>query len=76
QEQDGLYGPLVIYPKNKVPLSVGEKADRDYVVLLSDFHNSTSGQIMSNLKKEADYYQNRRETVFDVFKQIKKDGLK
>ncbi len=31
---------------------------------------------MSNLKKEADYYQNRRETVFDVFKQIKKDGLK
>lgn len=76
QEQDGLYGPLVIYPKNKVLLSVGEKADRDYVVLLSDFHNSTSGQIMSNLKKEADYYQNRRETVFDVFKQIKKDGLK
>ncbi|ENX46864.1 copper resistance system multicopper oxidase [Acinetobacter baumannii] len=76
QEQDGLYGPLVIYPKNKVPLSAGEKADRDYVVLLSDFHNSTSGQIMSNLKKEADYYQNRRETVFDVFKQIKKDGLK
>ena len=59
QEQDGLYGPLVIYPKNKVPLTAGEKADRDYVVLLSDFHNSTSGQIMSNLKKEADYYQNR-----------------
>lgn len=76
QEQDGLYGPLVIYPKNKVPLSVGEKADRDYVVLLSDFHNSTSGQIMSNLKKEADYYQNRRETVFDVMKQVKRDGLK
>ncbi|HAV5312718.1 TPA: copper resistance system multicopper oxidase [Acinetobacter baumannii] len=76
QEQDGLYGPLVIYPKNKVPLTAGEKADRDYVVLLSDFHNSTSGQIMSNLKKEADYYQNRRETVIDVFKQIKRDGLK
>ena len=76
QEQDGLYGPLVIYPKNKVPLTAGEKADRDYVVLLSDFHNSTSSQIMSNLKKEADYYQNRRETVFDVFRQIKRDGLK
>ncbi|HHP8264871.1 TPA: copper resistance system multicopper oxidase [Acinetobacter baumannii] len=76
QEQDGLYGPLVIYPKNKVPLTAGEKADRDYVVLLSDFLNSTSGQIMSNLKKEADYYQNRRETVFDVFRQIKRDGLK
>ena len=76
QEQDGLYGPLVIYPKNKVPLYPEEKADKDYVVLLSDFHNSTSGQIMKNLKKEADYYQNRRETVFDVLKQVKRNGLK
>ncbi|WP_151808212.1 copper resistance system multicopper oxidase [Acinetobacter soli] len=76
QEQEGLYGPLVIYPKNKVPLSPEEKADKDYVVLLSDFHNSTSGQIMKNLKKEADYYQNRRETVFDVLKQVKRNGLK
>ena len=76
QEQDGLYGPLVIYPKNKTPLTVNEKIDKDYVVLLSDFHDSTSGKIMNNLKKEADYYQNRRETVFDVFKQIKRDGLK
>ena len=76
QEQDGLYGPLVIYPKNRTPLTVNEKTDKDYVVLLSDFHDSTSGKIMNNLKKEADYYQNRRETVFDVFKQIKRDGLK
>jgi CopA family copper-resistance protein len=44
--------------------------------LLSDFHNSTSDQIMKNIKKEADYYQNRRETVFDVLKQVKRDGLK
>ena len=76
QEQDGLYGPLVIYPKDKAPLTAGEKVGRDYVVLLSDFHNSTSGQIMKNLKKEADYYQNQRETVFDVLKQVKRDGLK
>ena len=76
QEQDGLYGALVIYPKNKTPLTSSEKTDRDYVVLLSDFHNSTSDQITKNLKKEADYYQNRRETVFDVMKQVKRDGLK
>lgn len=76
QEQDGLYGALVIYPKNKIPLTSSEKTDRDYVVLLSDFHNSTSDQITKNLKKEADYYQNRRETVFDVIKQVKRDGLK
>ncbi len=81
QEQDGLYGPLVIYPKGKVPLSVAEKANpntsmRDYVVLLSDFHDSTSNEIMNNIKKDSDYYQNKRETVFDVAKQIKNTGLK
>ncbi|ENU33215.1 copper resistance system multicopper oxidase [Acinetobacter parvus] len=76
QEQDGLYGAFVIYPKDKTPLTAAEKTDKDYVVLLSDFHNSTSDQIMKNLKKEADYYQNRRETVFDVIKQVKRDGLK
>ncbi|MEQ1119554.1 copper resistance system multicopper oxidase [Acinetobacter junii] len=76
QEQDGLYGAFVIYPKDKTPLTAAEKTDKDYVVLLSDFHNSTSDLIMKNLKKEADYYQNRRETVFDVLKQVKRDGLK
>ncbi|MGC3820504.1 multicopper oxidase domain-containing protein [Acinetobacter sp. G11] len=76
QEQDGLYGALVIYPKGKKPLAAHEKADRDYVVMLSDFHQSSSDQIQKNLKKSAEYYQNRRETVADVLKQVKRDGLK
>jgi len=76
QEQDGLYGPLVIYPKGKVPVATHEKTDRDYVVMLSDFHNSSSDSILKNLKKSAEYYQNRRETVSDVLKQVKAQGLK
>ncbi|WP_447506317.1 copper resistance system multicopper oxidase [Acinetobacter pittii] len=76
QEQDGLYGPLVIYPKGKIPVAAHEKSDRDYVVMLSDFHNSSSDSIMKNLKKSAEYYQNRRETVSDVLKQVKTQGLK
>ncbi|MDQ9888422.1 copper resistance system multicopper oxidase [Acinetobacter pittii] len=76
QEQDGLYGPLVIYPKCKIPVAAHEKTDRDYVVMLSDFHNSFSDSIMKNLKKSAEYYQNRRETVSDVLKQVKTQGLK
>ncbi|MEQ1453435.1 copper resistance system multicopper oxidase [Acinetobacter seifertii] len=76
QEQDGLYGPLVIYPKGKIPVVAHEKTDRDYVVMLSDFHNSSSDSIMKNLKKSAEYYQNRRETVSDVWKQVKAQGLK
>ncbi|MDO7473692.1 copper resistance system multicopper oxidase [Acinetobacter baumannii] len=76
QEQDGLYGPFVIYPKGKIPVAAHEKTDRDYVVMLSDFHNSSSDSIMKNLKKSAEYYQNRRETVSDVLKQVKTQGLK
>lgn len=76
QEQDGLYGPLVIYPKGKQPVAVHEKAERDYVVMLSDFHETESDKIMANLKKSAEYYQNQRETVGDVWKQVKQDGLK
>ncbi|WP_349928789.1 copper resistance system multicopper oxidase [Acinetobacter sp. A1-4-2] len=76
QEQDGLYGALVIYPKGKKSLAAHEQADRDYVVMLSDFHQSSSDQIQKNLKKSAEYYQNRRETVVDVLKQVKRDGLK
>jgi CopA family copper-resistance protein len=76
QEQDGLYGPLVIYPKGKQPIAAHEKAERDYVVMLSDFHETESDKIMANLKKSAEYYQNQRETVGDVWKQVKQDGLK
>ncbi|EPS3326008.1 TPA: copper resistance system multicopper oxidase [Acinetobacter baumannii] len=76
QEQDGLYGPLVIYPKGKIPVAAHEKTNRDYVVMLSDFHQSSSDSILKNLKKSAEYYQNRRETVSDVWKQVKAQGLK
>ena len=56
QEQDGLYGALVIYPKGKKPVAAPEQAERDYVVMLSDFHATKSDQIMKNLKKSAEYY--------------------
>ncbi|WP_043970841.1 MULTISPECIES: copper resistance system multicopper oxidase [Acinetobacter] len=76
QEQDGLYGALVIYPKGKQPVAAHEQAERDYVVMLSDFHETESDKIMANLKKSAEYYQNHRETLGDVWKQVKTQGLK
>lgn len=76
QEQDGLYGALVVYPKGKKPVAQHEQAQRDYVVMLSDFHESSSDQIMKNLKKSAEYYQNQRETLTDVLKQTQREGVK
>ena len=75
QEQDGLYGALVIYPQDKKPLATHEQTDRDYVVMLSDFHQQSSAQIQNNLKVSADYYQDQRETLADVWQQVKRDGL-
>ena len=51
QEQDGLYGPFGdLSEKDKQPVAAYEKAERDYVVMLSDFHETESDKIMANLK--------------------------
>lgn len=76
QEQDGLYGALVIYPKDRKALAAHEETERDYVVMLSDFHEKTSDQIQKNLKISAEYYQDQRETLADVWQQIKHQGIK
>lgn len=71
QEQDGHYGALVISPKKKDPV----KADRDYVVLISDFHEEDSDRIMGNLKKSSEYYQYNRPTIGNFFESVEKRGL-
>ncbi|WPC31532.1 multicopper oxidase domain-containing protein [Acinetobacter towneri] len=76
QEQDGLYGSLVIHPKAKSAVNAHEYTDRDYVVMLSDFHEKSSNQIQKDLKISAEFYQNQRETLGDVWRQVQRDGLK
>ncbi|NWK53547.1 multicopper oxidase domain-containing protein [Acinetobacter sp. SwsAc5] len=76
QEQDGLYGSLVIHPKAKPAVNAHEYTDRDYVVMLSDFHEKSSNQIQKDLKISAEFYQNQRETLGDVWCQVQRDGLK
>ncbi len=71
QEQDGLYGALVIRPRHgpEVP------AERDYVVLISDFHKEDSNEIIANLKMSPDYYQIERPTVGEFFANVEKKGF-
>lgn len=64
QEQDGLYGSIITSPKGKDPI----QADRDYVVVLSDFSEEHSSSIMANLKMSSDYYANARLTFSDFLK--------
>lgn len=71
QEQDGLYGPIIVEPKHEII-----KADREYVVMLSDFSDEDSSQILANLKKASDYYNRARRTVGDFMDEVKHDGFK
>ncbi len=71
QEQDGLYGSIVIHPKDEDYI----KVDRDYVILFSDFHEDDANMIMANLKKSSEYYVYVRRTVGDFFADAKKQGF-
>lgn len=71
QEQDGHYGSIIIHPEGGDAI----KTDRDYVVLLSDFHEDEGGTIMSNLKKSSEYYVYVRRTLGDFFSNMKENGL-
>ena len=58
QEQTGLYGAIVIEPRDGEP----HRADRDYVVLLSDWTDSNPERIYATLKKQSNYYNRSRPT--------------
>jgi FtsP/CotA-like multicopper oxidase with cupredoxin domain len=71
QEQEGLYGGIVIAPKTPERI----RAARDYVLVLSDFSEESADAILGNLKKSSEYYQYRRRTVGDFLTDATHDGL-
>jgi len=70
QEQTGLYGPIVIEPREPVPFT----HDRDYVVMLSDWTDENPDEVFEHLKQMNDYYNYARPTVGDLIEDAKKDG--
>jgi CopA family copper-resistance protein len=71
QEQRGLYGPLVIEPREQDPV----QADREHVVMLSDWTDEDPGRVFAKLKKQSHYYNFHRRTVADFFRDVRDDGL-
>lgn len=55
QEQQGLYGGIIIAPPKIPPYHY----NKDFVVVLSDWNNASPTQVYANLKKEGDYYTSR-----------------
>lgn len=75
QEQDGLYGGIVIDPAPDHRVRAPIPADHDYVLVLSDFSTESAEAILSHLKMSSDYYQFHRRTLGDFFKDAKTEGF-
>ncbi|NEX91242.1 copper resistance system multicopper oxidase [Caulobacter sp. 17J65-9] len=71
QEQAGHYGSIVIDPAEGPKI----KTDRDYVVVFSEFTREDPERILRNLKVDPGYYNYRKRTVGDFFRDAKKFGL-
>lgn len=71
QEQVGHFGAMVIDPEGADP----DPADREHVVVLSDWTFENPHRIMARLKKQPDYYNNQRRTLSDFFADISEQGL-
>lgn len=63
QEQTGHYGPLIIDPAGPDPI----QADRDYVLLLSEFTPRHPHSIMAKLKKGEAYFNRQQQSWTDDY---------
>ena len=70
QEQLGVYGPLIIDPKEPEPFAY----DRDYVVFLSDWTDESPARVLAKLKKRSDYYNQGRRTLGDFIDDVADNG--
>jgi FtsP/CotA-like multicopper oxidase with cupredoxin domain len=71
QEQVGLYGPIVIVPRGGQ-----HSADREHVVLLSDWSDTDPEHIYRMLKLQSGYYNYGQQTAADFVDSVHKQGLK
>lgn len=71
QEQKGVYGAFIIHPKKKAIAY-----DKDAIVVLSDWSDENSDQIVRNLRKDGDYYLYKKDSMRSYVGAIKAGGLK
>ncbi|MFW7340532.1 MULTISPECIES: copper resistance system multicopper oxidase [Alcaligenaceae] len=72
QEATGVYGAIIIDPTQTDPI----RADREYVVQLSDWTDEDPMRVLAKLKMQGDYYNYNQPTAIDFFQDASRDGLK
>ena len=71
QEQTGMYGAIIIDPPGRDPI----RADRDYVVQLSDWSDENPHRVHAKLKMQSDYYNFNQPTLGEFFRDAGSEGL-
>jgi CopA family copper-resistance protein len=71
QIQTGLYGAIIIDPAGADPI----RADREYVVQLSDWTDEDPMRVFVKLKMQNDYYNFNQLTALDFFQDVGNKGL-
>lgn len=72
QEATGVYGAIIIDPVQADPI----RADREYVIQLSDWTDEDPMQVLAKLKMQGDYYNYNQPTAIDFFQDASQIGLK
>ena len=67
QEPAGFYAPLIIDPQGREPFGY----DREYVVMLSEWIDTPPEKVLANLKKVEGYYNDRRQTLPNLYAELK-----
>ncbi|WP_175649544.1 copper resistance system multicopper oxidase [Pseudomonas sp. Marseille-P9899] len=70
QEQAGVYGAIVIEPKEPEP----HVYQRDCVLLLSDWSDQPPAELLTTLKKQSDYFNRQQRTLGDFVDDVARDG--
>ena len=70
QEQLGVYGPLVIDPREPEPVAF----DQEHIVMFSDWTFEDPARVLAKLKKNPSYFNFQQRTVADLFRDATRDG--
>ena len=71
QEQSGVYGAIVIEPREAARSSV-----RDFVLLLSDWSDRDPASLMATLKRQSDYYNYNQPTAAGFLRDVEQLGMR
>jgi CopA family copper-resistance protein len=71
QELQGMYAPMILDPAEPEPFQY----DREYVVMLSDWSFESPDTLLSNLKKEAGYYNFQKRAAHEFVSDVRRIGF-